>query len=70
MREKINNYYEKVVASLRDAYYRIGVVDLKNNQIVKMDKKELEQEEASTQEQYDSVIESLRASLCPPCGSD
>ena len=29
MREKINNYYEKVVASLRDAYYRIGVVDLK-----------------------------------------
>ena len=28
MREKINNYYEKVVASLRDAYYRIGVVDL------------------------------------------
>lgn len=57
MREKINNYYEKVVASLRDAYYRIGVVDLKNNQIVKMDKKELEQEEAAAQEQYDSVIE-------------
>lgn len=39
MREKIYNYYEKVVASLRDAYYRIGVADLKNNQIVKMDKK-------------------------------
>ena len=69
MREKINNYYEKVVASLRDAYYRIGVVDLKNNQIVKMDKKELEQEEAAAQEQYDSVIE-FCASLCPPCGSD
>ena len=45
------------MASLRDAYYRIGVVDLKNNQIVKMDKKELEQEEAAAQEQYDSVIE-------------
>lgn len=59
MRAKINNYYEKVVASLRDAYYRISVVDLKNNKIVnvKMDKKELEQEEAAAQEQYDSVIE-------------
>ena len=30
MKEKINNYYEKVIASLKDAYFRISVIDLKN----------------------------------------
>ncbi|CDA25686.1 unknown [Roseburia sp. CAG:197] len=30
MKEKINNYYEKVVASLKDAYFRISVIDLEN----------------------------------------
>ena len=28
MKEKINNYYEKVIAS--DAYFRISVIDLEN----------------------------------------
>ena len=30
MKEKINNYYEKVIASLKDAYFRISVIDLEN----------------------------------------
>lgn len=30
MKEKINNYYEKVVASLKDVYFRISVIDLEN----------------------------------------
>ena len=30
MKEKINNDYEKVVASLKDAYFRISVIDLEN----------------------------------------
>lgn len=30
MKEKVNNYYEKVVASLKDAYFRISVIDLEN----------------------------------------
>ena len=30
MKEKINNYYEKVVASLKDAYFRISVIDFEN----------------------------------------
>ena len=30
MKEKINNYYEKVSASLKDAYFRISVIDLEN----------------------------------------
>ena len=31
MKEKINNYYEKVVASLKDAYFRISVIDLEKH---------------------------------------
>ncbi len=30
MKEKINNYYEKVIASLKDAYFRISVIDIEN----------------------------------------
>ena len=30
MKEKITNYYEKVIASLKDAYFRISVIDLEN----------------------------------------
>lgn len=30
MKEKINNYYEKVIASLKDVYFRISVIDLEN----------------------------------------
>lgn len=30
MKEKVNNYYEKVVASLKDAYFRISVIDFEN----------------------------------------
>ena len=30
MKEMINNYYEKVIASLKDAYFRISVIDLEN----------------------------------------
>ena len=30
MKEKINNYYEKVIASLKDAYFFISVIDLEN----------------------------------------
>ena len=30
MKEKINNYYEKVIAALKDAYFRISVIDLEN----------------------------------------
>ena len=30
MKEKIHNYYEKVIASLKDAYFRISVIDLEN----------------------------------------
>lgn len=30
MKEKVNNYYEKVVVSLKDAYFRISVIDLEN----------------------------------------
>ena len=30
MKEKINNYYEKVIASLKGAYFRISVIDLEN----------------------------------------
>ena len=30
MKEKINNYDEKVIASLKDAYFRISVIDLEN----------------------------------------
>lgn len=30
MKEKINNYYEKEIASLKDAYFRISVIDLEN----------------------------------------
>lgn len=58
MKEKINNYYEKVVASLKDAYYRISVIDLEKNQVVnvKLDQKELEKE-AVTQGNYDALIE-------------
>ena len=33
MKEKINNYYEKVIASLKDAYFRISVIDLENNAV-------------------------------------